>query len=36
MALSLLDNETMESEYKIQHIIPIAMEGGAKVDHENE
>ena len=36
MALSVLDNEIMEAEYKIQHILLIVLEGDAKLEHENE
>ena len=36
MYLAILNNETVESEYKIQHTTTINLEGDAKVEHDNE
>ena len=36
MSLATLNNEVLEAKYKRQHIIPIVMEGDAKVEHDNE
>ena len=33
--LSVLNNEIVESEYEIHHILPIVLEGDAKVEHDN-
>ena len=33
--LAILNNEIVEAEYKIHHILPIVLEGDAKVEHDN-
>ena len=35
-SLAILINEIVEAEYKINHILPIVMEGDDKVDHDNK
>ena len=36
ISVAILKHEIVEARYKIQHILPIVMEGDAKVDHYNE
>ena len=35
-SLAILNNEIVEAEYKIHHILPIVLEGDAKVYHFNK
>ena len=35
MSLAILDDDIVEDKYKIQHILPIVLEGDAKVVHVN-
>ena len=36
MSLAILNNGIVEAKYKSNQILPIVMEGGAKVEHENK
>ena len=36
MYLAILKSVIVEAKYKIQHILPIVMEGDARVEHDNE
>ena len=36
MSLNIVNNEIVESKYKSHHILPIVLEGDAKVEHENK
>ena len=35
-SLTILNNEIVEAEYKSNHIIPIVLEGDAKLEHDNK
>ena len=35
MSLAILNNEIVWAKYKIQRILPIVLEGDAKVEHDN-
>ena len=36
MSFVILNNEFLEAKYIIQHILPIVLEGGAKIEHGNK
>ena len=36
MSLAILNNEIGQTEYKIQCIMTIVLEGDAKIEHDNE